>query len=170
MARTAHRLHVPRRLAAALALTGAMAVAGQAMAIPVDDDDPPPPANSRPSAALTATPNPVVVPPQLVAAPISANALPRDTVTDTVIRFGTTVKFSAAGSGDADGEIVKYEWDLDGRPGFEKTTTTPRRRRPAPGRPPRHRHARREVHRHLPVRIHRAPTALVVTQPRRPRS
>lgn len=126
MTRTAHRVHVPRRLAAALALTGAMAVAGQAMAIPVDDDDPPPPANSRPSAALTATPNPVVVPPQLVAAPISANALPRDTVTDTVIRFGATVQFSAAGSGDADVEIVKYEWDLDGRPGFEKTTTTPR--------------------------------------------
>ena len=68
----------------------------------------------------------MVVPPQLVAAPITSNALPRDTVTDTVIRFGATVQFSAAGSTDSDGEIVKYEWDLDGRPGFEKTTTTPR--------------------------------------------
>ena len=127
MTRTANSPRVSRRLAAALALTGALAVAGQAMAIPVDDDDdPPPPTNSRPSAALTATPNPVVVPPQLVAAPITSNALPRDAVTDTVIRFGATVQFSAAGSTDSDGEIVKYEWDLDGQPGFEKTTTTPR--------------------------------------------
>jgi YD repeat-containing protein len=125
MTRTAHSLRVSRRLAAALALTGAMAVAGQAMAIPVDDDDPRPPANSRPSAALTATPNPVVVPPQLVAAPIASNALPRD-LGDTVIRLGATVQFSAAGSTDRDGEIVKYEWDLDGRPGYETTTATPR--------------------------------------------
>ena len=66
-----------------------------------------------------------MVPPQLVVAPITSNALP-NVLPDTVIRFGTTVNFSAAGSTDADGEIVKYEWDLDGQPGFEKTTTTPR--------------------------------------------
>ncbi|MGE0025790.1 MAG: PKD domain-containing protein [Thermoleophilia bacterium] len=125
MTRTPHSLRVSRRLAAALALTGALAAAGQAMAIPVNDGDPPPPSNSRPTAALTATPNPVVVPPQLVVAPITSNALPRD-LGDAVIRLGAPVQFSAAGSTDSDGEIVKYEWDLDGRPGFEKTTTTPR--------------------------------------------
>jgi YD repeat-containing protein len=126
MTRTAHSLRRSHRLAAALALTGTLAVAGPAMAIPVDDgDDPRPPVNSRPSAALTATPNPVVVPPQLVAAPITSDALPRD-LGDTVVRFGATVQFSAAGSTDRDGEIVRYEWDLDGRPGYETTTTTPR--------------------------------------------
>ena len=126
MARTAHSLRISRRLAAALALTGAIVAAGPAMAIPVDDDDGPPlPQNSRPVARLAATPNPVVVPPQLVVAPISANALPAD-LPETVIRFGTTVNFSAAASTDADGTIVKYEWDLDGQPGFEKTTTAPR--------------------------------------------
>ena len=124
MARTAHSPRVSRRLTAALALAGAIAVAGPAMAIPVDDDDPQPPPNARPVARLAATPNPVVVPPQLVVA--TANALPAD-LGDTVIpRFGTTVNFSAAASTDADGTIVKYEWDLDGQPGFEKTTTTPR--------------------------------------------
>jgi len=125
MTRTAPRRRTAR-LAAALALTGALAAAGQAMAIPVNDgDDPRPPVNSRPSAALAATPNPVVVPPQLVVAPITSNALPRD-VADTAIRLGATVQFSAAGSTDRDGQIVRYEWDLDGQPGYEKTTTTPR--------------------------------------------
>lgn len=125
MTRTPHSPRASRGLAAALALTGALAITGQAIAIPANDDDPPAPANSRPSAALTATPNPVVVPPQLVVAPIASNALPRD-LGDAVIRLGAPVQFSAAGSTDSDGEIVKYEWDLDGRPGFEKTTTTPR--------------------------------------------
>jgi len=37
-------------------------------------------------------------------------------------RPGKTVTFSAAGSSDPDGEIVKYEWDIDGSPGYEMGT------------------------------------------------
>jgi len=49
--------------------------------------------NHLPTAALTATPNPVAT--------------------------GTSVNFSAAGSGDSDGSIAKYEWDLDGNGTYE---------------------------------------------------
>ena len=38
----------------------------------------------------------------------------------------TTVRLDASASFDTDGRIVKYEWDLDGVGGFERTTTTPR--------------------------------------------
>jgi PKD domain len=37
-----------------------------------------------------------------------------------------TVRLDASASFDTDGQIVKYEWDLDGVGGFERTTTTPR--------------------------------------------
>ena len=44
----------------------------------------------------------------------------------------------------------------------------PRGRRPAPGRPPGDRHARAKSTATLPVRIHRAPAALIVTNPQTP--
>jgi hypothetical protein len=43
------------------------------------------------------------------------------------LRLGTPVTFSAAGSTDLDGSIAKYEWNLDGQPGYEASTTTPTR-------------------------------------------
>jgi len=56
--------------------------------------------NRPPAASFTATPNPVA--------------------------SGATVNFDASGSGDPDGTISKYEWDLDGNGSFETDTgTTP---------------------------------------------
>jgi YD repeat-containing protein len=52
--------------------------------------------NDPPSASFTATPNPVST--------------------------GTPVSFDASGSTDADGSIVKYEWDLDGNGTYETNT------------------------------------------------
>jgi hypothetical protein len=121
MARTAHNSHssrTSRRLAAALALTGALVSASQAMAIPVGGGGLP--LNEPPSAALAGTPNPVVVPTPLV---IDITQPGRQIA--TAFQLGTPVAYSAAGSADDDGSIVKYEWDLDGTPGFEKTTAGP---------------------------------------------
>jgi hypothetical protein len=39
-------------------------------------------------------------------------------------RIGETVTFDASGSRDADGSIVKYEWDLDGNGTYERNTGT----------------------------------------------
>ena len=64
MARISNSPRVSRRLATALALTGALVSAGSAMAIPVNGGGGPPP-NEPPIASLTGTPNPVVVPPAL---------------------------------------------------------------------------------------------------------
>ena len=126
MTRTANSPRVSRRLAAALALTGALAVAGQAMAIPVDDDDDPrPPRTPGPARRSPRRRTPWWSRRSWWPRRSPPTRSPR-TVTDTVIRFGATVQFSAAGSTDSDGAIVKYEWDLDGQPGFETTTTTPR--------------------------------------------
>ena len=121
MARTAHNSRTSRRLVAALALTGAIASAGQAMAIPTGGGGIPP--NEPPTAALTGTPNPVVIPSLLTIDPRlpvggiqQAQALPQ--------LLGAQVSYSAAGSTDDDGSIVKYEWDLNGDGTFEKTTTS----------------------------------------------
>jgi PKD repeat protein len=54
--------------------------------------------NRPPLASFTATPNPVPT--------------------------GATVNFSASGSSDPDGSIVKYEWDLDGNGSYETDTGT----------------------------------------------
>lgn len=54
-------------------------------------------ANEHPTAHLGATPNPA--------------------------KTGETVTFSAAGSGDADGTLAAYEWDLDGDGAYERTTS-----------------------------------------------
>ena len=127
MARTAHSARTSRRLAAALALTGALVWTSQAIAIPAGGGNQPP-VNEPPAAKLTANPTTVVVPPQLAVDPRpgTGNVLPH-------LLLGTPVAFSAAGSTDDDGTIVKYEWDLDGlgavpgdpSAGFEKTTTSP---------------------------------------------
>ena len=125
MARTNHTSRTSRRLAAALALAGAVAAtAGPAAAIPVGGGGGIPP-NEPPSARITGTPNPVVIPSALVLQPgrAVANALPD--VGGVNLGFAT-VSFSAAGSADEDGTIEKYEWDLNGDGTFEKTTTTPR--------------------------------------------
>jgi len=119
MARTSHSPRIARRLAAALALTGAMVSAGQAMAIPVGGGGNPPP-NERPVARLAATPNPVVVPTPIAIQPGGG------VVVAQALQLGTPVAYSAAGATDDDGTVEKYEWDLDGTPGFEKTTTSPR--------------------------------------------
>ena len=122
MARTAHTSHArtARRLASALAFAGALAAAGPAMALPVGGGNTPPP-NEPPVAHLTATPNPVVIPFPLVLQPVPGRA-----VANAIPTIGSApVSFSAAGSLDGDGSIRKYEWDLDGQPGFERSTTTP---------------------------------------------
>jgi PKD repeat protein len=54
--------------------------------------------NVPPTAAFTATPNPV--------------------------QTGNVVTYNAAGSSDADGTIAKYEWDLDGNGSYETDTGT----------------------------------------------
>ena len=128
MARTAHNSRTSRRLVAALALTGAIASAGQAVAIPTNGGNQPPP-NAPPTARIAGTPNPVVVP-----TPITGPIGP-GTVVATALQLGTLVSYSAAASNDSDGTIVKYEWDLDGDGTFEKTTpgATTSRRYSTPG-------------------------------------
>ena len=116
MARTAHNSRTSRRLAAALAVAGAVAVtAGPAAAIPTGGGGIPP--NAPPAARIAGTPNPVVVPTPIIG-PIGPG-----TVVATALQLGTPVSYSAAASSDSDGAIVKYEWDLDGDGTFEKTTT-----------------------------------------------
>ncbi|MBJ7454922.1 MAG: PKD domain-containing protein [Thermoleophilia bacterium] len=129
MARISHTTRTSRRLAAALAIAGAVAAtAGPAAAIPVGGGTGIPP-NEPPSAALTGTPNPVVVP-----TPIIGDISPGRPVA-TALQLGTLVSYSAAGSADDDGTITKYEWDLDGDGTFEKTTAgaTTSRRYSSPG-------------------------------------
>jgi hypothetical protein len=43
-------------------------------------------------------------------------------ITPNPATAGETVSFSAAASDDVDHDIVRYEWDVDGQPGFEQTT------------------------------------------------
>ncbi len=61
-------------------------------------NSPPPPGNAAPSAAISASP--------------------------TTPASGESVAFSAAGSGDSDGTITNYAWDLDGDGTFETSTGT----------------------------------------------
>lgn len=119
---TSRRTRTARALG--LTLVAGAALVGTAGALPVDDDLPVLPPNSPPSATLVADPNPVVVPRPLQIAP--GPALPALPVQQALpFKLGTLVSFSAVGSSDPDGSIVKYEWDVDGQPGFEKTTATP---------------------------------------------
>jgi hypothetical protein len=112
--RTSRR--IARTLGLALGAAGACVLAGQATALPLDNDLP----NIQipPQAAITATPNPVVVPRPFVVAPGEVGPI-------QAIQLGALVTFNAGASFDLNGTIVKYEWDLDGAPGFEKTTATP---------------------------------------------
>ena len=123
MARISPSRRTSRNLAVALALTGLMVTASQAMALqPTDPGNGNPlPPNTPPTAKLVATPNPVVVPAPLIA----VNPGSTGVLTQT-FRLGTLVTFDAGGSNDPDGEISKYEWDLDGTPGYETTTYAPR--------------------------------------------
>ena len=129
MARTAHNTRTSRRLAAALAVAGAVAYRrprrrhpgrrrhrhpAQRAALGADRRNAQP--GRRPDAASSAT----SVPAGSWRPPCSSARL---------------VSYTAAGSADADGSIAKYEWDLDGDGTFEKTTTgaTTSRRYTAPG-------------------------------------
>jgi hypothetical protein len=116
MSRNITTSRAARRLGLALTAAGALAFAGQASALPLDNDFP----NIQipPQAALTVTPNPVVVPRPLVVAPGDIGPV-------QAIQLGALVTFNAGGSFDLNGTIVKYEWDIDGAAGFEKTTATP---------------------------------------------
>ena len=127
MARTAHTTRTSRRLAAALAVAGAVAYAGPAAAIPAGGGGIPP--NDPPSAQIAGTPNPVVVPTLIVGDIVPGRAVA------TALQLGALVSYTAAASSDEDGSITKYEWDLDGDGTFEKTTTgaTTSRRYTAPG-------------------------------------
>ncbi len=115
MARISNSSRTSRRLVAALALTGAIASAGQAMAIPTGGGGIP--SNQLPTARLAGTPNPVVVPTPLVV------DIGPGTIVENAFQLGTLVSYSAAGSTDNDGSITKYEWDLNGDGTFEKSTT-----------------------------------------------
>lgn len=95
-----------RALALTLAAGGALIAAVPASANPA--------LPIPPVVVLSASPNPVVVPTPITLGP----AL-------TPVMIGTQVSFSAAGSFDPNGVIIKYEWDVDGEPGFEKTTAAP---------------------------------------------
>lgn len=107
----------PRTLLGALVAGGALAAAAApALALP---PGPPLPINILPNAALTATPNPVVIRPPITVAPVTAGGAVAN------VTLGTVVRFDASGSRDLDGTIVKYEWDLDGAAGYESTTTAP---------------------------------------------
>lgn len=55
---------------------------------------------------------------------ISVNAAPQALLTASSLSAsaGSTITFSAAGSNDPDGSIVKYEWDADGNGSFEQNT------------------------------------------------
>ncbi len=121
MARTAHNSRTARRLAASLAFAGALATAAPAMAIPVGGGGIPP--NEPPVAKLTGTPNPVVIPAPLVLQPAPGRAVSNALPGNVAVLGSASVSFSAAGSFDDDGSIAKYEWDLDGQPGFERSTT-----------------------------------------------
>ena len=121
MARISPSRRTSRNLVVALALTGLMATASQAVALQPPGDGNPLPPNVAPTAKLVATPNPVVVPAPLIA----VNPGSTGVLTQT-FRLGTLVTFDAGGSNDPDGEISKYEWDLDGTPGYETTTYAPR--------------------------------------------
>lgn len=124
MARTNLSPRTSRSLVAGLALAGLLAAAAPAMAIP--NTDPGDPAgngilpNVPPTARVSATPNPVVVPAPFVVINPTTGTLVQ------ALRLGTLVTFNAAGSTDLDGTITKYEWDLDGTPGYETTTTVPK--------------------------------------------
>lgn len=123
MARISPSSRTSRKLVTALALTGLMAVAAApAMALqPVDNGNGNPlPPNVLPTAKLVATPNPVVVPAPFVVINPTTGTLVQ------ALRLGTLVTYDAGGSRDSDGEISKYEWDLDGTPGYETTTFAPR--------------------------------------------
>ena len=130
MARTAHTTRTSRRLAAALAVAGAVAYAGPAAAIPAGGGGIPP--NEPPSAQIAGTPNPVVVPTALIG---DIGDIGPGRAVATALQLGTLVSYTAAGSADEDGSITKYEWDLDGDGTFEKTTTgaTTSRRYTTPG-------------------------------------
>ena len=121
MTRTAHNSRTARRLAASLAFAGALATAAPAMAIPTGGGGIPP--NEPPVAGLTGTPNPVVIPAPLVLQPAAGRAVSNALPGDVAVLGSASVNFSAAGSFDDDGSITKYEWDLDGQPGFERSTT-----------------------------------------------
>ena len=55
----------------------------------------------------------------------NASPVARLSAPDAALLY-TTVRLDASASFDTDWQIVKYEWDLDGAGGFERTTTTPR--------------------------------------------
>lgn len=57
---------------------------------------------------------------------IAVNATPvaQLTASATTATPGGTITFSAAGSSDADGNIVRYEWDADGNGSYEQNTGT----------------------------------------------
>ena len=125
MARTNLSSRTSRSLFAGLALAGLMAAAAPAMAIPNTDPGNPGGAgngiipNLPPTARVSATPNPVVVPQPFVVVNPTTGTLVQ------ALRLGTQVTFNASASTDLDGSIAKYEWDLDGQPGYESSTTVP---------------------------------------------
>src|SRR6185312_11498920 len=47
------------------------------------------------------------------------------TMSPASVKPNQTVTFDAYASSDPDGQIVKYQWDLDGDGSYETTTTTP---------------------------------------------
>lgn len=124
MARISRSPRTSRSLVAGLALAGVMVAAAPAMAIPVGDPTNPGGGgtipNAPPTARVSATPNPVVVPPPFAVVNPATGTLVQ------ALRLGTLVTFNAAASTDLDGSISKYEWNLDGAPGYETTTVVPK--------------------------------------------
>jgi hypothetical protein len=59
--------------------------------------------------------------------PVVVNRPPRADLSHAPDRpaTGQTVTLSAEGATDPDGEVVRYDWDLDGDGTYERTTTTP---------------------------------------------
>jgi hypothetical protein len=119
---TTTRRTIATSLLTAAALAG---TAGCALALPPvgpggGGGTPPPPPNHAPHAVITA-PDAVLVSRDLRTTTVQARAA---ALPDLLGRNVAT--FSAAGSSDDDGTIVKYQWDLDGNGSFETTTTAPK--------------------------------------------
>jgi hypothetical protein len=81
----------------------------------------------------TSTPTPTATPTETATPPanrpptarLASSCAPGRVCDGLYAREGQPHAFDASPSNDPDGTIAKYEWDVDGRPGYDATTTSP---------------------------------------------